>query len=82
MNMTSDPDERPLSSLNSSGSTPGALYGVVQHGKGPTSRSSTHTAQHPARPQTHHRYGERHDFQTYINMNYLLATWPTAPAAV
>ena len=42
-NKTPDPDERPLSSLNSSGSTPGALYGVAQHGKGPASRSSTPT---------------------------------------
>ena len=28
------------------------------------------------------RYGERYDFQTYINMDYLPATWPTALAAV
>ena len=56
------------------GFNPGALYGVAQHGKGPTSQSSTHTAPHRPHPHTYHRYGERHDFQTYINLNYLLAT--------
>ena len=41
-------------------------------------------AAHPPAHNTHTYpgYGERNDFQTYVNMNYLLATWPTAPAAV
>ena len=79
-NMTPDPDKRPLSSLNSSGSTPGALYGAPCSPSKRSHLSKQHTRH--SRWHTYPRYGERHDFQTYINLNYLLATWLTALAAV